>query len=341
MFAEGTSINSKPLTTMNSSNFITRIFRFALLFSFLSFNVAQAIDKKVIYYHDRANDTNNKHISLLPLIQNTSDISVTNILIATLDLNSTGLFLRSDPKELHIDSPAFERLWEDVTEVQKHGIKVSGMMLGAFGTLSGNDTWFETNYAFLHDGIKKHKLDGLDIDVETTDAITLDEVIRLIDRLRKDFGPGFLITMSPVAEALSGGRNLSGFNYKTLEARRGDSIAWYNAQFYNSFGLASSTDDYDAIIDYGFKPNKVVMGMTTDPANADDFVPLDKTKETLQKLVAKYPGFKGVAGWVYFDARPGRQEAPWKWSQFMAEAIGLSGQAKNVGDRQRGFRFEA
>lgn len=326
---------------MNQNTLFTSILSFTLISAFLPTILAQATDKKLIYYHDRANDTHNKHVSLLPLVQNTSDISVTNILIATLDLNSTGLFLRSGAKELDIDSPAFDNLWTDVAEVQKHGIKVSGMMLGAFRALSGNDTWFETNYAILHDGIKKHKLDGLDIDVETADAITLDEVIRLIDRLRKDFGPTFLITMSPVAEALSGGRNLSGFNYKTLEARRGDSIAWYNAQFYNSFGLVSSTDDYDAIVDYGFKPKKVVMGMTTDPANGDDFVPLDKTKETLQKLVAKYPGFKGVAGWVYFDARPGRQEAPWKWAQIMANAIGLSRAPKNSREKQRGLHFEA
>lgn len=312
---------------MNFNNTLQKkLLYFGILVSTLFHTVStttQDCDKKIIYYHDRTNDTNGNHVSLLPLIRNSTGGVVTNVLIATLDLNSTGLFLRS-PDEYSINSPKFSALWSDMTEIQNHGIKVSAMMLGAFRTLSGNQTWFERNYAFLRDGLKKYHFDGLDIDAETEGAISLDEVIRLIDRLRKDFGEDFLITFSPVAEALSGGRNLSGFNYTRLEARRGKDIAWYNAQFYNSFGWVGTTKDYDSIIDYGFDPGKVVMGMATDPANAHNFAPLNETERTVKQLTQKYPRFKGVAGWVYFDARPGRQEKPWRWSQLMAQWTGLN-----------------
>ncbi|KAF2474897.1 glycoside hydrolase, partial [Lindgomyces ingoldianus] len=271
----------------------------------------------IIYYHSAINNTEDKHVSLLPLINSSSPPVVTNVIVATLDLNITGLFLNSDS----IDSPAFDRLWSDTSQLRKHNIKISAMLLGNFHTLSGNQSFFERNYAFLHDGLKTHNFDGIDIDVEDPTAISLPDVIRLIDRLRRDFGSGFLITMSPVAEALNGGRNLSGFNYTILEAKRGNEIAWYHAQFYNTFGWVGDTRDYDRIVEFGFKPEKVVVGMTTNKANAGGFVGLEMVGKMLGELTKKYEDFKGVAGWEYFDSSPGGQTRPWEWSERMAEFL--------------------
>ena len=70
-----------------------------------------------------------------------------------------------------------------------------------------------------------YKLDGIDLDVEeSSETLTLDDIVKLIQQLRLDFGKDFIITLAPVASALLGEVNLSGFNYSTLEARCGDNI---------------------------------------------------------------------------------------------------------------------
>ncbi|KMU83223.1 hypothetical protein CIHG_01005 [Coccidioides immitis H538.4] len=67
--------------------------------------------------------------------------------------------------------------------------------------------------------------------------MSLDGIIRLIDRLKSDFGDEFIITLAPVATAMVHGlRHLSGFDYRALETARGSKISWYNVQFYNGWG---------------------------------------------------------------------------------------------------------
>lgn len=52
--------------------------------------------------------------------------------------------------------------------------------------------------------------------------MSLAGIVRLIDRLRADFGAGFIITLAPVAAALvEGGGNLSGFGYRGYVESRG------------------------------------------------------------------------------------------------------------------------
>ena len=72
-------------------------------------------------------------------------------------------------------------------------------------------------------------MDGIDIDVEQETDISV--VIHLITQFKADFGSEFIITLAPVASALSGGDNLSGFSYIELEQKAGANISWYNAQF--------------------------------------------------------------------------------------------------------------
>jgi hypothetical protein len=106
---------------------------------------------------------------------------------------------------------------------------VGGAAVGSFQRLDGDAASFEKYYAPLHDLIGSHNIQGMDLDVE--ESFSLNGVIRLIDRLKADFGSDFIITLAPVASALTeGGGNLSGFNYFDLEAQRGSSIAFYNAR---------------------------------------------------------------------------------------------------------------
>lgn len=191
---------------------------------------------------------------------------------------------------------------------------------------------FEAYYTPLKSIVAKYKLNGLDLDIE--EETSLSTTTRLISRLRSDFGADFLITLAPVATALIPDPNipahlrpprpmlasgpspnplhptlphLSGFSYPELECSiHGREIAWYNTQFYCGWGDASTTQWYDAIIAAGWAPDKVVMGVITNPGNGAGHVPVAKLRDTCAKLREKYKnvgkGFGGVMGWEYFNS---------------------------------------
>lgn len=167
--------------------------------------------------------------------------------------------------------------------------------------------------------------------------MSLPGVIRLIDRLKSDFGPSFLITLAPVATALVPNQpHLSGFSYAVLEAARGASIAWYNTQFYCGWGDASTTLHYDVIISCGWRPDKVVVGLVTNPANGAGHVDRARMEDVLRVLRAKYPTFGGVMGWEYFNALPGDAARPWEWAGHMARTIRTAVPLPGVVDGGRG-----
>ena len=152
--------------------------------------------------------------------------------------------------------------------------------------------------------------------------MTLPGVIRLIDRLRADFGPAFVITLAPVATALLPNQpHLSGFDYRLLEQMRGNQIAWYNTQFYCGWGDATTTFWYDAIMSVGWRADKVVVGLVTNPGNGAGYVEQSTSHDVMRMLRAKYPTFGGVMGWEYFNSMPGEHGEPWQWAAGMARAI--------------------
>ncbi|KAF2472565.1 Pkinase-domain-containing protein [Lindgomyces ingoldianus] len=287
---------------------------------------------RVIVYAQTFHDSAGNYHSLLPLI--TNNTGVTHVIIAAIHLNS-------DPSNLtlndHPPSDArFTTLWSEVKWLQGSGIKVLGMLGGAakgsYERLTGPEDAFDAYYTPLHSFISTYKLDGLDLDVE--EEVPLHTATRLVHRLRSDFGPEFLITMAPVATALipdpnipahlrpprpvlAGGPrpnplhptlpHLSGFSYPELECSvAGREISWYNTQFYCGWGDASSTQWYEAIIAAGWKPEKIVMGVVTNPGNGAGHVGIGKLRDVLGRLRDKYKnvgkGFGGVMGWEYFNS---------------------------------------
>lgn len=101
--------------------------------------------------------------------------------------------------------------------------------------------------------------------------------------------------------------HLSGFSYPDLESSTaGAEIAWYNTQFYCGWGDARTSTWYDAIIAAGWKPEKVVLGVVTNPANGAGHVALDTLRHVCAVLREKCKGvgmgFGGVMGWEYFNA---------------------------------------
>lgn len=100
---------------------------------------------------------------------------------------------------------------------------------------------FYSYYHPLLNLIRKYNLDGLDVDVE--ENVEINVPFRLITALRRDMGPNFIITMAPLASALTGpmGQNPSGFSYFDLDAfatvpgSEKKLISWFNGMFYGHY----------------------------------------------------------------------------------------------------------
>lgn len=192
----------------------------------------------------------------------------------------------------------------------------------------GGEERFEIYYGLLHDMIATYHLDGLDLDVE--EHFSLPGCVRLIDRLKKDFGPGFLITLAPVASAIwsrDPRANMSGFDYLALEQARGGSIAWYNCQFYNGWGTCGDPRQYFACLAAGFDSSKIVLGCLTNQRNGGSgFVDLGSLAETVLQIgdaVGEMgQSWGGVMGWELFNA--GGEDADFvEWVGVIGAVMGI------------------
>lgn len=135
-----------------------------------------------------------------------------------------------------------------------------------------------------------------------------------MNRLDKDFGPNFYITMAPVGTGMLptfGLNDISGINYQSLDAQAtsttrpsGKLVSWYNVQLYNGWGDASSQVYYDLIILYQqFAANRIVLGvLDSSHDGGSGWYSLATYQNTIKQLRANFPTFGGVVGWEYFNA---------------------------------------
>lgn len=280
---------------------------------------------RIVIYHQTHHKQDDTPISILPLITDPR-IRVTHVIIAAIHLNDP-----SSRETLTLNNhvphhPRNSVLWTEVKLLQAAGVKVLGMLGGAakgtFARLDRDETAFEAYYRPLQELVRERSLDGLDLDIE--EPMTLSGVIRLIDRLKADFGSDFLITLAPVAAALFTGEEIKDyaeFSYEALEVMRGHHIAWYNTQFYNNWGQIDSTVHFDMIMMRGFPPHKVVVGMISNPANGGGWVPFELLMLIFANIRSRYPAFGGVMAWEYFNSLPGDVHRPWEWAAWMTRAI--------------------
>jgi hypothetical protein len=269
-----------------------------------------------------------ERISLLPLINNSTGRYVTDIITATwfVQKNHTITFGDVNPADRR-----FDWLRDEIKQVQQTGVHVTMMLLGNWTMLDGNDTaFFEASYSGIHDAVTLYGFDGIDLDVEDVGGYTgdpnwrpkpigYDGIVRLIKRLKCDFGSDFIITMAPVAAALSGGGSLSAFSYPKLEKEYGALIAWCNAQFYNGWGSLRTTADCEVIIKTGFPAKKVVMGLATS-GSTSGFVNQTIVSSAVKQLSIS-TGIGSISGCGYLDGLPGGKAAPRKWVQWAANAL--------------------
>ncbi|KAK8932323.1 hypothetical protein H634G_04793 [Metarhizium anisopliae BRIP 53293] len=276
---------------------------------------------RIITYYQTHHTPSGEHISVLPLLTQPS-ISLTHLILAACHINAS-------PSQLTLNDhppshPRFQTLWAELRVLQASGVKVLLMLGGAapgtYQRLDSESDQFEAYYAPLRQLIRDKNLDGVDLDVE--EPMSLAGIVRLIDRLRADFGPGFVITLAPVAMALlDPEKNLSGFDYEALEVMRGKEIAWYNTQFYCGWGNLTNTLMYDLMLQKGWSPEKLVVGVVTNPANGSGFVPWEMLSAILAILHRRHRNFGGVMGWEYFNSLPGDASRPWEWAGNMSSLL--------------------
>ncbi len=187
----------------------------------------------------------------------------------------------------------FDNVWKELFIASNNNIKIILMIGGAGGAFNDLFSNFEVYYSLLKNLINsKNIIDGIDLDIE--ESVSLDNVKMLINRIKKDFGPNFLISMAPIQTALQNDSpGLGGFIYKDLySSLEGKLINYFNGQFYFDY----SKNAYDAVIENGYPEEKVVMGMLM----GQDF---DKIQIELKKLKEEYgSSFGGVFIWEYFGA---------------------------------------
>ena len=125
---------------------------------------------------------------------------------------------------------------------------------------------------------------------------------------------------APVASALCGGGNLSGFSYVELEQQAGADIDWYNGQFYNGFGEPTLAN-YQSIVTYQngiFPPEKVIIGTNS---SAPGQYP--QLLSNIPAIMGQYPSFGGADLWEYYNAPP-QPSQPVEWSIGIAAAMKVS-----------------
>ena len=278
---------------------------------------------RVVCYHQTQFLHDGTFVSILPLITEATGATHVNVAAFHINDNPGDITLNNDPPA----ASKYDPLWEETEILQFSGIKVLAMIGGAakgtFTRLDKDEATFESFYTPLRDILRKYKFDGVDLDVE--EQMSLDGIIRLIDRVHTDFGSEFLITLAPVAPALTQEHNLSGFDYEALEVMRGSKISWYNTQFYCGWGNLGNPAQYQRIVAYGWPAHKIVAGAVTNPENGSGFIPLKLLADTMVFLKTVNSQFGGVMGWEYFNSLGPEEKKgePWEWARTLAIAMGL------------------
>ena len=311
---------------MTSLLILRRAALLALVAGFAANAALGQSSKRITYYYQTQYYLGN-YVSLAPIWKQkdkqTGKPITTDVMVAAFHLgynpdNTPYIHLNDNPP----GDPMFKVMWKQVKTLQQRGVTVR-MMLGGAAQGSYADLFsnWSTFYPILKRTLKHYQLNGIDLDVEET--VTLPDIRKLIRRLHADFGDQFFITLAPVASALWGGANLSGFDYMQLyNSPEGKDIAWFNGQFYSGFATLATPADYERIVQYGYPANMVVAGMIANPQDGNGFISLTTVEDTIKTLVAEYPTFGGADAWEYYNALPGGLANPVKWGRLMANAMG-------------------
>ena len=222
-------------------------------------------------------------ISLKPLFDNNilpTHIHVSSIHFGKNENNIPYIHLNDEDP----NSSIFTSMWKEIEIAHNLGVKIKLMIGGAGLAFQEMFSNFDLYYKMLKNVLKSHSyISGVDLDIE--ENVNLNDVIKLVNSLKKDFGNEFLISFAPVAFALQKNRTgMGGFLYNDLMSAVGDKIENLNTQFYYDF----SVESYNEVIQNGYKPSQVILGITQN--NTNEF-------EIVNDLCKKYKDFNGIFFW--------------------------------------------
>jgi len=259
---------------------------------------------KTIYYYQT-------FVGIDKALEHIQDIDVINISSIHFGKDSGGcksIYLNDNKP----DDSIFNKLWFQTEKASAQGCTIMLMMGGAGFAYKELFSDFSTYYNLLKELLQqKTWIRGIDLDIE--ENTNIDDVKKLINQLIQDFGEDFIITMAPISSTLiTDGTSMAGFNYKTLYlSEEGKHIHWFNTQCYDSFSL----ETYEKIINNGYPPEKIVMGMESGQFSESTF---DNALSEVTKVKDKYPLFSGVFDWEYLNAPPNKDD-PSQWAKLMKE----------------------
>ncbi len=289
--------------------------------------VAQTGDAKRVTYYYQTQYFQGNYVSLSPIWEQinprTRKPVTTDVMVAAFHLG----YNSDNTPYIHLNDnvpgdPMFDVMWQEVATLQSYGVTVRMMLGGAAqGSYADLFSQWDTFYPILKQTLQQYNLNGIDMDIE--ENVSLANAQKLITQLDTDFGPGFIMTMAPVASAFWGGGNLSGFDYRQLyQSQQGQRLNWFNGQFYSGFATMSSPADYERAINAGWPPDKIVAGVIGNPQDGGGYVPPTIVMNTVRTLVHLYPSFGGMDCWEYFNALPGGLSNPVRWAFDMGAAMG-------------------
>tara|TARA_B110000208_G_C11693451_1_gene403191 strand:+ start:297 stop:1040 length:744 start_codon:yes stop_codon:yes gene_type:complete len=236
---------------------------------------------KIIYYYQTFCGLKN--------IINDPNNNVTHIHLSSIHFDTDCMHLNDDSPY----SSNFSSLWDELgVATSKKNIKVILMVGGAGGAFQQLFLDFDKYYKMLYDLIndKRDIIKGVDLDIEET--VDLNNVVKLIRRLKRDFGKDFIMSMAPIESSLeTDNEGMGGFIYKDLYKIVGDLIDYFNVQCYYDY----SKDTFENIINNGYPPEKINMGMMSYQYN-------NKIPIIIKELRSKYVEFGGIFDWEYNDA---------------------------------------
>jgi chitinase len=283
--------------------------------------------RNVIYFFHAANP-----ISLAGI----ADLPYTDVIIGFLIPGSTGLVG---------DGPAFtDTLQNDIQLLQSAGKNV---LISVGGEVNNTDPawtgWTSAKYKGYSENVPglvtqivscvgSVGADGVDIDFEDSEAFTgkggydgITFLSELTSGLCQALPPGSIITHAPQTPYWDKNSSYKAA-YGRLHSQVGNSIAWYNNQFYNN--PRYDTDAATKVASYlmvanEIGPTKLLMGVSIDPNDEGAISLDDMTQNVITPLQAQFPAtpqsieFGGVMTWEFAFDDGGA------WANGIAQALDL------------------
>lgn len=261
---------------------------------------------RTIYYYQT-------FIGLDKLLTHMSDIDV--VILASIHFGTN----TDNSPYIHLNNKSpndvgFNKVWEQSEILSKNSTDILLLIGGAGGAFTDLFNSYTVYYKLLQELLQEKKfIKGVELDIE--ESVKLEDVKMLLVDLNKDFGDDFIITMAPVAYSMtSDAVGMGNFIYKDLySSLEGRHINWFNVQSYGEF----SENIYKSIVDNGYPPEKIVLGMLASEFGENNF---NSVLETIKNIKIRYPDMAGIDVWEYFESPPDKND-PSMWAKLVKEII--------------------